>query len=56
MICDWCGKKHPETLQVKKDSHVLKNYVHKPIICKDCYKLIKEEKIASLLAKEEQFK
>jgi hypothetical protein len=41
MICDWCGTKYAETLQNKKSFHMLENYVHKPIICKVCYKQIK---------------
>ena len=48
MICDWCGKSIPETLLNNKGFYVLESYVHKPTICKGCYKLIKEEKIASL--------
>jgi len=54
MICDWCGKTYEKTLQNSKDFHMLKNYVHKPIVCKDCYKLVRKQKIAKSKAKKDQ--
>jgi len=42
MICDFCGKKLSDTAQNLKAYHMLENYVHKPIVCKDCYRRIKK--------------
>jgi len=44
MICDWCGKKISETKKTTS-YHILKDYVHKPIVCNDCRKLIKDAPI-----------
>ena len=44
MICDWCGKKYPETVQNKKNFHVLKKYVHAPMVCKHCYDQFRKQK------------
>jgi hypothetical protein len=42
MICDWCGKKYPETLKNKKSFHKLEDYVYTPVICNDCYRKLKK--------------
>jgi len=51
MICDWCGEKQPTMIEYKKNYHTLVNYVHKPNICKDCYRQMKRQKRHNFISK-----